>query len=92
MKPLYNDVVQIMNQTTLQRIFFSLFLLLSTLKLQAQITISGKVTDKATGQPIPGVTIRVGHSLKGATSNARGEFILKNLPDGEQTLRFSAIG
>lgn len=92
MRPRYKDVIQIMNQTTLQRIFFSLFLLLSTLNLQAQITISGKVTDKATGQPIPGVTIRVDHSLKGATSNARGEFILKNLPDGEQTLRFSAIG
>ena len=81
-----------MNQTTLQGIFFSLFLLASALNLQALITISGKVTDKATGQPIPGVTIRVDHSLKGATSNARGEFILKNLPDGEQTLRFSAIG
>lgn len=81
-----------MKSAILQRAFVALLLLLPTLNLQAQISISGKVTDESTGQPLPGVSIRVDHSLKGATTNSQGEFSLKNLPEGKQTLRFSAIG
>ncbi len=81
-----------MNLSLLHRGFLSLVLLLSAIGLQAQISISGVVSDQASGEPIPGVTIRVDHSLKGATTNARGEFYLKDLPQGKQTLRFSAIG
>jgi len=53
--------------------------------------ITGKITDKTTGQPIPGVTITI-PDLKIATStDANGTFTLKQLPKGEYLIQVSAI-
>jgi len=54
--------------------------------------ITGKVTDKATGQPLPGVTITI-PDLKIATStDANGTYLLKGLPKGEYLIQVSSIG
>lgn len=54
--------------------------------------ITGKVTDKATGQPVPGVTITI-PDLKIATStNEKGTYLLRGLPNGEYLIQVSAIG
>lgn len=59
--------------------------------VSAQITIKGRVLDSETGEPVVGANIRVDHSLQGGTTNAKGEFIIKGLPDGKQTLQVSHL-
>ncbi len=44
--------------------------------------IHGKVTDKETGDALPGVTIRLTHSAISAVSNAAGEFTMIGVPAG----------
>ncbi len=59
---------------------------------QAQHLFKGKVTDKVTGQPVPGATITI-PDLKIATStDANGTYLLKRLPRGEYLIQVSAIG
>ena len=54
--------------------------------------ITGKVTDKLTLQPLPGVTITI-PDLKIATStDANGNYLLKGLPKGEYLIQVTAIG
>ena len=54
--------------------------------------ITGKVTDKTTDEPLPGVTITI-PDLKIATStDASGVYILKGLPNGEYLIQVSAVG
>lgn len=54
--------------------------------------ITGNVTDKTTGKPVPGVTITI-PDLKIATStDANGVYLLKGLPNGEYLIQVSAIG
>lgn len=59
--------------------------------VSAQVTIKGRVLNSETGEPVVGVNIRVDHSLQGGTTNAKGEFIIKGLPDGKQTLQVSHL-
>lgn len=53
-------------------------------------TISGTVTGKEDGQPIPGATIKVSGSTRGTQTNAAGKFTI-SAPKGA-TLIFSFIG
>lgn len=70
-------------------------LLLSLAPCFAQVRenyISGKITDGATGKPIPGCSVYFSNTSKGDISTASGEFVLKNLPAGKYQLVISAIG
>ena len=61
----------------------------------SQTTISGKVVSVESGNPVDGANIRVDHSLAGCSTNAKGEFVLRNLPEGTHELRVTgrcAIG
>lgn len=60
--------------------------------LCAQVTLSGKVTDKEYGEPLVGVNIRVDNSLAGSTTNGKGEFSISNLPEGKHVLSFTYVG
>jgi TonB-linked SusC/RagA family outer membrane protein len=60
--------------------------------LHAQgVVISGKTTDKATGEALPGVTVLVKGTTVGATSLADGTYRV-TAPAGANTLVFSFIG
>lgn len=59
--------------------------------ISAQITISGTVIDSETGAPIIGANIRVNHSLNGCTTNAKGEFILRDLPNSKQAISITHV-
>ncbi|WP_303011108.1 TonB-dependent receptor [uncultured Bacteroides sp.] len=59
--------------------------------VSAQVTIKGRVLNSATGEPVIGANIRVDHSLKGGTTNAKGEFVIRDLPEGKQTLQVSHV-
>ncbi|NVO29911.1 SusC/RagA family TonB-linked outer membrane protein [Hymenobacter lapidiphilus] len=53
--------------------------------------ISGQVTDRATGQGIPGVTVLVKGTTVGASTNSDGSYTL-DVPATATTLVFSSIG
>ncbi len=69
-----------------------LFLLciVSSSTLLAQV-VKGTVTDED-GIPMPGVTIRIDGTTQGASANMNGEYEIKNVEVGQQTLIFSFIG
>jgi outer membrane receptor protein involved in Fe transport len=58
----------------------------------AQTTVSGKVTDSGTGEPIPGVNITVKGKVIGTITNGEGVFNLKVNDSPPLTLIFSYVG
>src|SRR6201996_8074522 len=71
---------------------FTLFFVFACTLVKAQHLFKGKVTDKVTGQPVPGVAITI-PDLKIATStDANGTYFLKGLPRGEYLIQVSAMG
>ncbi|TDB62379.1 SusC/RagA family TonB-linked outer membrane protein [Arundinibacter roseus] len=64
---------------------------LSGLASYAQATLSGKVTDQATGEPIPGVSVVVKGTTVGTSTSIDGTFQL-NAPASATTLVFSFVG
>src|SRR5690625_1453590 len=64
---------------------------------EAQIptqSIRGQVTDAATGEPVPGVTVMVldQEPVLGTTTDLEGIFLLEEVPAGRHDLRFSYVG
>src|SRR5699024_9451035 len=53
--------------------------------------VHGTVVDSASGEPLVGVTIKVKGSTKGTTTDANGEFNLKELPE-DAVLEVSYLG
>jgi TonB-linked SusC/RagA family outer membrane protein len=73
---------------------FWVILLLAGLYQQAWAQnrpVSGKVTDRSTGQGLPGVTVLAKGTTVGTSTNADGSFAL-NVPANTTTLVFSFIG
>ena len=58
---------------------------------QSQITVSGQVTDKTNGSPLPGVNILVKGTEMGTATSPDGKYVL-NVPSLSDTLVFSYIG
>lgn len=72
--------------------FIFIFLLCSSvLSFAQQRQVSGTVKDAGSGQPIPGVIVRVNNSKKTTSTNSEGKFTLQ-LEEGERLLNFSSIG
>ena len=55
-------------------------------------TVSGRVTNAATSQGIPGAQVCVLSSSQCATANAQGNYSIANVPAGSQTVRATANG
>lgn len=55
------------------------------------IRVKGKVSDAATGEPVPGVSVAVKGAGIGTSTNEKGEYELGNVPP-KGTLVFSIIG
>jgi TonB-linked SusC/RagA family outer membrane protein len=67
-------------------------MLLFTVQVYAQDkTVTGTVTSKTDGLPLPGVTVRVKGSKQGALTNGNGKFTL-SVPAGTTSLDVSYIG
>ena len=54
--------------------------------------ISGQVTDKATGEVLPGVNVAVGGTSLGAATDVDGKFVILNVPPGRHTVTASLVG
>lgn len=55
-------------------------------------TLSGTVTDKATGTTIPGATISIPDLRTGAVTDANGKYTISHLPKGIYLVQVSYIG
>ena len=55
-------------------------------------TITGRVVDSTTQQPLNAATIRIDGTQRGAQTREDGSFVLAAVPTGRQTLRVSRIG
>lgn len=71
------------------KIYFIAIFLLCFICLKAQV--SGVVKD-TNNEPLPSVSIVLKNSYLGTSTNLNGEFSLKQLPKGEQTLIIKSIG
>ncbi|MDA8595114.1 TonB-dependent receptor [Flavobacteriaceae bacterium] len=74
----------------LQLIFFGMLFLISS-SMFAQQTATGSVTDKTTGEPLPGVGILIKGTTKGGITDFEGGFVIDNVETGS-TLIFSYMG
>ncbi|SMO80807.1 SusC/RagA family TonB-linked outer membrane protein [Gracilimonas mengyeensis] len=72
-------------------LLFGLFTALQPLS-NAQSSVSGVITDAATGEPIIGANIMVEGTNKGAATNIDGEYVIEGLSAGNYTLRVRYIG
>jgi hypothetical protein len=54
--------------------------------------ISGKVTDAATGDPIPGANVLIEGTTMGSATNLEGEYFILNIPPGKYSVKASIIG
>jgi TonB-linked SusC/RagA family outer membrane protein len=83
-----------MKQTSLTvlKLFFSFFFFVISFSVFAQTrSITGRVTDPASGSGIAGVSVTVKGGTAGTTTGSDGSFRLE-VPAGAQTLVFSAVG
>lgn len=62
-----------------------------TAVLQAQISVSGTVTNGAS-QPIKGVSVYIGAIQKGTKTDENGKYTLNNLPKNGLTINFTYVG
>jgi len=70
-------------------IFFTILISSSAF---AQNTFKARIKDAKTGEPLIGVNAIVEGTSLGSSSNEEGIVDLKNIPDGNFTLKFSYIG
>jgi len=70
----------------------TLLLLMGPVTAMAQVTVSGRVTDKATGDVLPGANVVLLELNRGASTDANGEFIIALVPQGTYTIVASFIG
>lgn len=57
----------------------------------AAINIKGKVTDKITGEPLPGVNIKIKNLARGATTDVNGNYAISDVAENA-TLIISYVG
>lgn len=63
----------------------------SSLSVFAQIRVTGTVTDEATNQPFPGVTVAISGTVRATATDTNGNYTLE-VPSDAVTLSFSFIG
>ena len=73
-------------------IFLAVLLLPFAARAQGSGSVAGTVVSSWNAAPLAGVTVTVRGTTLAATADAGGRFELKNVPAGEQVLRFSKSG
>jgi hypothetical protein len=66
-------------------------LLLGTITLQAQVRVSGKITDNR-NKPLGGVSINIKDSYDGATTDSLGNYTFTTTEKGDQVIELTIIG
>jgi iron complex outermembrane recepter protein len=73
-------------------IFTVAFVLYAIGAAAIQINYNGRVIDKSTNQPIPGVSVYIPEINRGTITDLEGKFILSDIPEKNLTVTFSFVG
>lgn len=65
---------------------------LSTVLFAENGTIKGKIADETTGEPLPYVNVVIAGTSNGSTTDINGIFIIKEINEGNYTIKASFIG
>ncbi len=76
----------------MKKFIYTLIIILLSISIYAQNQISGKITDSRTNNAIEGANIYLLEQHKGTVTNIKGEYKLRNLPNGKLKIQFSFIG
>lgn len=79
------------NKTTLVYLFIVLLLGGYTRVMAQQRTVTGKITDQVTKQPLPGATVNIKGTAQGAAANASGVFTIQ-VPGDNAVLVVTYLG
>lgn len=60
--------------------------------IPAKATLTGRITDKKTGEPLIGVNVYIPDLKTGATSDVDGNYKIENLPESKVLVQVSYIG
>jgi iron complex outermembrane receptor protein len=71
---------------------FSLILLFISLKAFPQNSLTGRITDQTTQEPVIGATIYLPDLRQGASTNVDGIYELQNLPKGKFLAQIRYVG
>ncbi|NEU07657.1 TonB-dependent receptor [Flavihumibacter sp. R14] len=82
----YNEIIRILGLS----IFFSLITL--SIFGQQKGKISGRVTDKKTGETLIGLTVKTGGTTNGVFTDVEGRYTLSNLTPGKHSVTFTYVG
>lgn len=74
-----------------KKVLLTALLCCMVVSMFAQISLSGKVVNAETNDPVVGANIRIDHSLAGCTTNGKGEFTINNLPEGKHLLSVTHV-
>ncbi|MFX5884892.1 carboxypeptidase-like regulatory domain-containing protein, partial [Acinetobacter baumannii] len=69
-----------------------ILLFISTQSIYAQNTLSGKVTDKSTKQPLPYTTIEIADLHTSILTDSLGNYSFKKIPSASYEIQISALG
>ncbi len=70
----------------------ALVLLIAPVTVMSQVSVTGRVTDRATGDILPGTNVILLELNRGASADATGEYTIALVPEGTYTLIASFIG
>jgi len=73
------------------KFFRCLAILMGLTQVLTAGNLSGYVVDAVTGETIIGVNVILEGSERGAATDVKGLFVIRNVPEGRHTLRFSHI-
>ncbi len=59
---------------------------------QERGTLSGRVTDEKSGEPLPGVIVKIKGTYYGMNTDIDGNYVIKGISVGEYTVEISLIG
>ena len=78
----------------MKNFYLAIFALLLPFAAAAQFSVSGKITDERTGQPLPGATITLQNlqTAPNTVSKANGAYEFANIKAGSYVLKVSYVG
>lgn len=78
--------------TTRYQLIAALLVLMPSLAQAQSGTLTGRISDVVSGEALPGATVSVLGTAIGAATDLEGEFWLRHVPSGDQTIAISYVG